>query len=98
MIPYGDSDIPVMFSDSGEPISINGAPGVGIVDEEDQAFQTSDGPRGLVVLPVSTVLIQTSAWPDIAIDDPIVVRGNNFKIRQQLRVTDGALTKLMLGQ
>jgi hypothetical protein len=97
MIPFGDSDIPTMFADFGEPVAIDGVVGVGIVDEEDQAFQTSDGQRGLVVLSVSAVLVQTSAWPGIAIDDPIIVRGSDYTIRQRLRVTDGATTKLLLG-
>jgi hypothetical protein len=101
MIPFGDSDIPTMFAlkpgGFSDPIAVNNVMGAGIVDEEDQAFQTSDGQRGLVTLPVTTVLLQTSAWPDIAIDDPVILDGADYTIRDRVRIHDGAITKILLG-
>jgi len=96
MTPFGDSDIPVMFADFGVPIFVNNIAGVGIVDQEDQAFQ-ADGERGIVVMPVTTVLIQTSAFPGILIDNPVILDGSEYTIRERLRIHDGAITKLLLG-
>src|ERR1700729_1799011 len=97
MIPFGDSDIPAMLADFGEPIAIGGVAGVGIVDKQDLTFQAADGQRGVVVLPVSSLIVQTSAWPGIEIDNDIIVRGSDYTIRNRERVDDGALTKLWLG-
>jgi hypothetical protein len=85
-----------MFADFGEAITVGGVAGVGIVDEEDQAF-ASDSSRGNVVVPISKITVQTSAFPACEIDDPVSVRAQNYKIRLRLRIHDGALTELMLG-
>lgn len=96
MIPFGDSDIPTMFADMGEPLFVNNIAGIGLVDQEDQAFD-SDSRKGIVVMAVTTVLVQTSAFPGIKIDDPVIMDGVNYTIRERLRIHDGAITKLFLG-
>lgn len=98
MIYFGDSDIPTMFADFGRPVTIGAVTGVGIPDLKDEAFATSDRPdRGIVVIPVSSLTVQTNQFPAIEIDDAVLWQGSNFKVRECLREGDGALTKILLG-
>jgi hypothetical protein len=97
VIPYGDSDIPTMMADMGEPISIGNTSGIGIVNRDDLPYQSTEGPRGIVVMPVTTVIIQTSAFPGIAVDDSVFLNGKTFQIANRGRIDDGALMKLWLG-
>lgn len=98
MIYFGDSDIPMMFADFGFPVQIGDVTGVGIPDSEDEVFQSGDIPgRGGVVLSVSQIRVQTSAFPSVAIDDPVVLFGQNYSVREALRKGDGALTTVLLG-
>jgi hypothetical protein len=96
---FRDQDIPLMMSTSefARPIRIGTVDGVCIPDLEEQAFQTGDQPNAEVVIPVSSVLVQTSAFPGAQIDDPIVFDGMSYTVRERLRVKDGALTRILLG-
>jgi hypothetical protein len=96
MIPFGDSDIPIMFADFGVPIFVNNIAGVGIVDLIDQGF-AGDGGRGVVWMAITSVLIQTSAFPGIKIDDAVILDGSDYTIRSHPRVHDGGLTEISLG-
>lgn len=96
MLPYGDSDIPTMFADMGETLFINGVQGIGLVDRPEQAF-AQDGKRAPVIMAVTGALIQTSAFPGIAIDDPVILDGVNYTIADRQRIHDGALTQLFFG-
>jgi hypothetical protein len=98
VIYFGDSDIPALMADFGQPVQIGEVTGVGIPDSEDEVFATSDLPgRGGVVISVSKITIQTSAFPDVAIDDPVIFDGQTYSVRECLRKGDGALTVILLG-
>lgn len=97
MAYYGDADIPMLLREFGQPVTIGGVDGIGIVDEEDQAFATSDSGRGEVVIGITAILVQTTAFPDLKIDQPIVWAGGNYSVREGLRVDDGAFTRVLLG-
>src|SRR5437870_121416 len=96
---YGDADIPMMFADFGVPVKIGAveiAKGA-IADLEDQAFATGDGDRGEVVIPITAILVQTSAFPDVQIDDVVLFDSKTYSVRERLRTHDGAITRILLG-
>jgi hypothetical protein len=95
-IAFRDGDVAALFKDMGVPITINGTPGLGLVDENDQIVVTNAG-RGEVVGGVHTVTIQTSKFPAITNGMPIVVDGVTYSVRQKLKEGDAALTKILLG-
>jgi hypothetical protein len=97
---FGDSDIPSMMAAfKAIPITVGVVTGIGLVDQNDEAVQTSDAPdRGIVVLPFSTVRVQTSAFPNCKIDDVVYLDGHTYSVRERKREGDGALTVIFLGQ
>jgi pyruvate kinase len=97
-IAFRDTDVSALFKDFGVPITIDGNAGVGLVDENDTII-VSEGGRGAVVGAVTTVTVQTSAFPTGSLkeDKPIVVDGVNYTIRQRLKEGDAALTKILIG-
>ena len=96
MSPFADSDIPAMIGRFGSPITIAGIAGIALVDAQDQAFN-SDGQDGVTVMPVTSAIIQTSAFPNISIDDAVLLNGIDYTVRDRMRIDDGALTKVFLG-
>lgn len=102
-ISFRDADVSSIFADAARmglavTVTIDGVVGVGIVDEND-TIVVSDGNRGGVVGAVTTVTVQTSAFPagSLKEDKTIVVDGNNYTIRQRLKESDAALTKILIG-
>lgn len=101
-IVFRDGDIDAIFRDmvaigGAVPVTINGVVGVGIVDENDQVVIVNGG-RGEVVGGVHTVTVQTSKFPaGIKADQPIIVDGVNYTVRQKLKEGDAGLTKILLG-
>jgi hypothetical protein len=95
-IAFRDGDVAALFADTGVTININGTPGLGLVDENDQIVVTNAG-RGEVVAGVHTVTVQTSKFPPITNGQSIVVDGVNYTVRQKLKEGDAALTKILLG-
>lgn len=93
---FRDADLPAMFADFGVAITIGGVAGLGIFDEADR-IEVQDVTRGQVVGLVTTITVQTSAFPAMKIGDALVVGTANFTIRQRLREGDGGLTKLLIG-
>lgn len=99
---FRDADIPAMLADTGVAINIgatkdsDGVDGVGLLDEADQIL-VQDANRGQVIELVTTLTVQTSAFPNMAIGDAVSVAGKSFTIRERLREGDGGLTKLLLG-
>lgn len=92
-----------MFADAAKlglavAINIDGHVGVGIVDENDQILVT-DGNRGGVVGAITTVTVQTSAFSAASLKEGklIVVDGVTYTIRQRLKESDAALTKILIG-
>jgi hypothetical protein len=96
---FGDSDIPTMMAEFGVPITIGGVSGVGIPDRKGEVFPTTDGPDlgGGVVMQITQIWIQTTAFPDCKVDDPIVFDGETYSVRDRLPSGDGALTAILLG-
>jgi hypothetical protein len=93
---FRDQDVPTVLADFGDAVVIDGTPGVGILDENDEVL-VQDQQRGEVIVPVSTLIVQTSAFPNLKIDTALTVNGKNYTIRQPLKTGDAALTKLLLG-
>jgi hypothetical protein len=84
------------MADMGIAVTVGGVAGIGLLDEEDQIL-VQDVNRGEVVATATTLTIQTSAFPSVAIDAAVVIGTRNFTVRERLREGDGGLTKLLLG-
>jgi hypothetical protein len=93
---FRDADLPAMFADFGVAISIGGVSGLGILDEADR-IEVQDVNRGQVVGLVTTITVQTSAFPAMKIGDALVIGARSFTVRERLREGDGALTKVLIG-
>ncbi len=93
---FRDADIPALFADMGVAISIGGVAGLGFFEETDQ-IQVSDVMRGQVVGLVTTITVQTSAFPAMKIGDAVAIGASNFTVRGRLREGDGGLTKVLIG-
>lgn len=107
MIYFRDSDIPLLINDlaaiSGGAVfdvQIGTVAGVGIVDSEDQVFADSDtnpDRSGGIVMSITRITVQTSAFPSLAIDDAVILDGQTYSVRNRARKGDGALTEVYLG-
>lgn len=93
---FGDADIPALMADMAVAITVGGVAGVGLLDEADQIL-VHDDQRGEVVATATTLTVQSSAFPNAAIGQAVVVGAKNFTVRERLRESDGGLTKLLLG-
>jgi hypothetical protein len=93
---FGDADIPALLADMGIAVTIGGVGGSGLLDESDEVL-VQDQTRGAVVMMMTTLTVQTSAFPAVAIDAAVVIGARNFTVRERLRLGDGGLTKLLLG-
>ena len=91
-----DQDIPFLLQDTGDPVVIGGVSGVGLLDENDQVL-VSDRNGGEVLVPMTTLTVQSSAFPSMRIDTVVTVNGTNYTIRERLKTGDAALTKILLG-
>jgi hypothetical protein len=92
---FGDSDIPTLLADMGIAITVGGVDGIGLLDEADQIL-VQDASRGEVVATATTLTVQSSAFPAVAIGAAVVIGSKNFTVRERLRESDGGLTKLLL--
>jgi len=93
---FRDQDIPFLFHDTGVPVVVGGVSGVGLLDENDQVL-VSDRNGGEVLVPMTTLTVQSSAFPSMRIDTAVTVNGTNYTIRERLKTGDAALTKILLG-
>ena len=93
---FRDQDIPFLLQDTGVPVVIGGVSGVGLLDENDQVL-VSDRNGGEVLVPMTTLTVQSSAFPSMRIDTAVTVNGTNYTIRERLKTGDAALTKILLG-
>ncbi len=93
---FRDADIPSLFADMGIALTIGGVAGIALLDEADQ-IQVQDVNRGQVVALVTTITVQTSAFPAMKIGDVVVIGANSFTVRERLREGDGGLTKVLIG-
>ncbi len=93
---FGDADIPALMKDMGIAVTVGGVAGIGLLDEADQLL-VQDQNRGEVVATATTLTIQTSAFPNVKINDAVSVGLKSFTVRERLRESDGGLTKLLLG-
>jgi hypothetical protein len=93
---FGDSDIPALMADMGIAVAVGGASGVGLLDEADEIV-VQDSQRGQVVVLATTLTVQTSAFPAVAIGAAVAIGSKNFTVRERLKMGDGGLTKLLLG-
>jgi len=102
-LAFDDSTISKITADSAKiglalAVVIDGVVGVGYLDEN-AAVLVADGNRGGVIGPVTTITVQTSAFPtgSLKVDKTITVGGNSYTIRSALPEGDTAFTKLLLG-
>jgi hypothetical protein len=93
---FRDQDIPFLLQDTGVPVVIGGVSGVGLLDENDQVL-VSDRNGGEVLVPMTTLTVQSSAFPNMRIDTAVTVNGTNYTIRERLKTGDAALMKILLG-
>jgi hypothetical protein len=93
---FGDADIPALLKDMGIAITLGGVAGIGLLDEADEII-VQDAERGAVVILATTLTVQTSAFPAVAIDAAVVIGSRNFTVQKRLREGDGGLSKLVLG-
>jgi hypothetical protein len=93
---FGDSDIPALMADMSVAVTVGGVAGVGLLDEADEIV-VQDALRGQVVVMATTLTVQTSKFPAVAIDAAVVIGSATFTVRERLRIGDGGLTKLLLG-
>ena len=93
---FRDQDIPFLLLDTGVPVVVGGVSGVGLLDENDQVL-VSDRNGGEVLVPMTTLTVQSSAFPSMRIDTAVTVNGTNYTIRERLKTGDAALTKILLG-
>jgi hypothetical protein len=84
------------MADMGLAVTVGIVAGVGLLDEADQIL-VQDAERGQVVVTMTTLTIQTSAFPAVKIGDAVAIGSKNFTVRERLRESDGGLTKLLLG-
>ena len=93
---FRDQDIPYLLADTGVPVTIGGVQGTGLLDENDQVL-VSDRSGGEVLVPMTTLTVQSSAFPNVKIDTAVTVNGTNYTVRERLKTGDAALTKILLG-
>jgi hypothetical protein len=93
---FRDQDIPFLLLDTGVPVVVGGVSGVGLLEENDQVL-VSDRNGGEVLVPMTTLTVQSSAFPSMRIDTAVTVNGTNYTIRERLKTGDAALTKILLG-
>ena len=93
---FRDQDIPFLLQDTGVPVVVGGVSGGGLLDENDQVL-VSDRNGGEVLVPMTTLTVQSSAFPSMRIDTVVTVNGTNYTIRERLKTGDAALTKILLG-
>jgi hypothetical protein len=93
---FGDADIPILMADVGVPVTVGGVAGRGIVDWAGEII-VQDAQRGEVIATVTTISVQTSAFPNAKGGDAVVLNSRNFTVRERLPEGDGGLTKLLLG-
>jgi hypothetical protein len=93
---FRDQDIPFLLQDTGVPVAVGGVSGVGLLDENDQVL-VSDRNGGEVLVPMTTLTVQSSAFPSMRIDTAVTANGTNYTIRERLKTGDAALTKILLG-
>jgi hypothetical protein len=94
---WNDTDIPAMLTATGAvPCTIGGVAGICLFDLND-AIEIQDANRGQVVIGKPMLTVQTSAFPNLDIGQPVAVDGKTYTVRERLRVGDAGLTKLFLG-
>ena len=93
---FGDADIPALMADMGIAVTVGGVAGIGLLDEADE-IMVQDQMRGGVIMTATALTIQTSQFPNAAVNSTVVIGARQFTVRERLRVADGGLTKLLLG-
>lgn len=91
---WNDADIPGMLAGAGAlPCTIGGVSGIALLDEEEQVY--GDRSQGEVTDQVTSITIQTSAFPSARIDDTVTIDGRTGSIMQRLKIGDGGLTRIL---
>lgn len=92
---FRDADIPLMLLACGAlPCVIGGVAGIGLLDEIEIVFG-GDVEHGQVQDQISTITVQTSAFPNMRIDDVMTIDGRTGTVKSRLKIDDGGLTKII---
>lgn len=101
---FRDNDVQAIFADAARiglavDATIDGLPGTAFFDSKNEVVLSEGGGHGAIVGSLSTVTVQSSAWPTgtLAEGKRIVIGGKPYTIRQVLGEGDNALTELLLG-
>ena len=86
----------MIAANGGVPCTIGTTAGICLADVND-AIEIQDSNRGQVVIGKPVLTVQTSAFPVLDIGTPVALDGKTYTVRERLRVGDGGLTKLFLG-
>lgn len=89
------ADLAAMLADFGEPVTFGSAAVNGIPDETDEAALAANETESIGVMRV--VVIPTGGLPGLANGSTVTFRGATCTVRRMLRIDDGALTQLVLG-
>ena len=96
-LAFGDADITAMFADIGRPITVGGVAAKGFLNEAD-VIVVQDVERGQVLVKATTLIVQTSAFPGVAVGAAVIVNSKSFTVRGRLPGDeDGGTMKLELG-
>ena len=94
MAYFGDSDLAYMLSGTGAVTVVFGSySGPGQQDLFDEVLLKGDQ-VGLIGK-VTSIVVQTSAFPGIKVGSSITINGIAYTVRDRLREGDGATTKLL---
>lgn len=98
---YRETDLPGLFVDFGVPVTIGTVTGTCLLDEADELISSEYGravrARGEVLDRTTGITVIAAAFPDLAIDQPLVIQDPDRGTRTGIvsdhkRIGDGALT------
>jgi hypothetical protein len=83
---FRDADIALMLQACGAlPCVIGGVAGIGLLDEVELNFGGD----------VTRITVQTSAFPNMRIDDVVTIDGRTGIVASRLKIDDGGLTRIL---
>jgi hypothetical protein len=98
-----DTDIDLILADSGDTFTADGVTQPCLLTMHDQVVGGNSQDPGQV-MGAGYALIRTSAFPDLATNDPVTVRAVdadadvNYRAMQMGRVQDGRILQVYLGE
>jgi hypothetical protein len=91
-----DSDIDVILAD-GEDTFTAGDVTVAVELFEHDAVMGESSQAAGVIGGVGYVLVRASLFPSLATNDPVTLNGTAYKVAQKMRIQDGRVLQVFLG-